>query len=383
MRDPPVLPSIGSFKSIPHVAASEVGRLAICPLRFVFDHDLALRRVQAYAATAMLGTAAHEAVAAMIKAQGDGRSSTNLGSTRGVARGAFDQALTLGCRRRNSVIAERGELPGDSTEEARSLPFYGMTRARLARFAEQRFGEFWLWTEPVFHERGHGPPSEKGGRLRHGVEAVEAELRLRSRDGLVVGVADCVDSRDGKVVIEELKSGEVTPERLESWRHQLLIYAQLYREQHGHIPDLLRVHSLAGGTHEFQCVPDEAADAVARARAALQDLNRRIEAGAVASELARPSEAGCNNCPHRPWCEPYWQASAPGLNAGDVEGRVASVDGWEAEVTVATGRAVRVDFSGVRVAPSAGSRLRICGSRSTEEGSLRCVSGTSVWRVNL
>jgi hypothetical protein len=276
------------------------------------------------------------------------------------------------------VIAERGELPGDSTEEPSGLPFYGMTRARLARFAEQRFGERWLWAEPSFVRRRAGQPADAGGPA---LRAIEAELPIRSGDGLVRGVADSVDGRDGKVVIEELKSGEVTPERLERWKHQLLIYAHLYREQYGRVPDLLRVHSLPGGTHEFPCAEDEARNAVAETRAALQDLNRRIDAGVAASDLARPSEAGCSQCSHRPWCEPYWTASAPGSNGADVEGNVASADGWEADVALSASRTVSVDFKALRIAPGIGSRLRICGSLPGKDGALRCGRGTSVWRV--
>src|SRR5688500_982021 len=120
------MPAIGAFKNVPYVGASESERLMACPRRFVFDHNPVLRRLQPYSAAAVVGTAAHSALAALIRAQSGGALPGNDGQTRSVARNAFDHALTAECGRRDAVIAERGALPGDSTEEPSALPFYSM-----------------------------------------------------------------------------------------------------------------------------------------------------------------------------------------------------------------------------------------------------------------
>jgi hypothetical protein len=281
------------------------------------------------------------------------------------------------CQRRDAAIAERGELPGDSTDAPRGLPFYAMTRARVARFAEQRFGELWLWPVPRLDVR----PLHHAGEKRERSRDVEPELPLQSRDGLIRGSADAVDQGKSDVVIEEFKTGKATPERLKSWKQQLLIYAHLYREQYGQLPKLLRVHSLASGAYDFPCVEEEAANAAEVTRAALHELNQRIASGARPEDLARPSESACKRCPHRAWCEPYWSAAAPGSNGMDVDGTIVSADGWEADLVGPPGTVIRVSFKALRVALRVGMRVRICGARIGSEGKLTCDRTTSVWRV--
>jgi hypothetical protein len=380
----PMLPKIDAFKSAPHIAASQAERLLACELRFLLDQDLALRSMQPYSAAALVGTAAHAALAALTRAHEARPLDEAPKDTRAVARQAFDLALTFECSRRDRAIASRGELPGDSTEEPSALPFYSMTRARLARLVHERFGPDWSWREPIFGERAASittTSTRHDALTRHDLRAIEPELRLRSADGLIVGVADSVEQHDGTVVIEELKSGEATTERLAGWRRQLLIYGHLYSEQFGHAPSLLRVRSLPDGVRDFPYAADEAAQAVDDLRAAFRALNARIATGASAGELARPSQAGCPGCPHRPWCEPYWAAGVAIRSDADLEGMIGEVDGWTAVIEVISGTTLRVDFRASGVAPRAATRVRICGARLDPGGTLRCTRLTSVWRV--
>lgn len=371
----PVLPAIGAFKSVPRVSASQAERLRACPLRFVLDQDPGLRRMQPYSAAAIVGTAAHAALAALIRALGGAPRAETAKSTRALARQAFDAALALECRRRDRGIAARGELPGDSMDAPSALPFYGMTRARFSRFAEERFGAEWPWPEPSVGDR-HSSGSREA---REPVRELEPEFRIASADGSLVGIADVIERSDGRVVIEELKSGEATPERLASWRLQLQINAHLYFERYGRAPDLLRVMSLSDGTREFPYESAEGAKVAAELRNALAAVNARIGSGATAAELAKPSAAECGSCPHRPWCEPYWETA--GESDTDAEGTVIATDGWIATLQTARGAAARVDLRASAVTLSAGMQVRICGARRDQEGTLRCTRTTSVWRV--
>jgi hypothetical protein len=370
-----MLPVINAFNSVPHVSASQAERLLACPLRFVLDQDPALRRMQPCSAAAIVGTAAHAALAALIRAFGGAPRAEAAGHTRALARQAFDAALALECRRRDRLIAARGELPGDCMEAPSAVPFYGMTRARFSRFAEERFGAEWLWPEPSVGERPTGTAAREA---RDPVRELEPEFRIASADGSMVGIADVIERSGGGVVIEELKSGEVTPERLASWRLQLQINAHLYFERFGRAPDLLRVISLSDGTREFAYESTEGAKVAAQLRDALAAVNARIGSGATAAELARPSAPECCSCPHRPWCEPYWETA--GESDADTEGTVIATDGWIATLQTARGT-VRVDLKASAVTLSTGSHVRLCGARRDQNGTLRCGRTTSVWRV--
>lgn len=375
MTSPPPLPRLQPLGKVAHVGASELDCLRSCPLRFLLDRDQTLRKLQPYAASAALGIAAHATLASLLSAQRTRSEIENL--TRTVAQDVFDQALARECAKRDAAIAERGRLSGDSTEAPAALPYASMTRARVTRFAAQRFGESWHWRVPTLFERGRG---NAAGSHRID-EGVEPELGLRSGDGTLRGIADAVTRKGTSVLIEEFKSGESTPERLDNWKHQLLLYAYLYREQRGVLPSALRVHSLASGSYEFPCTGAEAEETAARARADLLALNSSIDRGATAEDLARPAEKTCSQCLHRPWCESYWAAAAPGSNGADLEGTVGDTNAWEASLLLRSGQSVRVNFRALRIVPSRGERLRICSARLENANSIHCVRGTSVWRA--
>ena len=377
MPELPLIPEIVELQQIPHLSASETGALLECPLRVAFDHDGRLKDLQPFAARAVVGTAAHLALATLIRAHNRGLAGGEGAPTRGIAGRAFDDALAHECARRDARIRERGLLPGDSTEPPPALPFYGMTRARLARFAATRFGDRWIWQAPRLATPPTPRPNNSHGQLR----PVEAEVPLASEDGLLRGFADIVEQDEAGAIIEEFKTGEPTPERLERWKRQLLIYAKLYRDRYGCVPGKLRLHSLAAGPVEFPYVEEEAASAVVDARNALVELNGRIANGAGARELARPSATACAGCPHRAWCEPYWSFATTARCATDVEGRVLGIDGWDADLQLRTGERRRVEFKALHVLPQVGSEIRVCNAFMSPSGTLACHRQTSVWRV--
>jgi hypothetical protein len=204
---------------------------------------------------------------------------------------------------------------------------------------------------------------------------------LASEDGLLKGFADIVEQDERGPIVEEFKTGEPTPERLERWKRQLLIYAKLYRDRYGSAPRKLRLQSLGAGAIEFPYIEEEAASAVADARNALVELNGRIANGAGATELARPSATVCAGCPHRAWCEPYWSSATPALGATDVEGRVLSTNGWDAELQFRTGERGRVELKALHILSQAGTDIRVCDAFVATSGTLACRRQTSVWRV--
>jgi hypothetical protein len=378
----PLVPALGPPRSVSCVSASGASRLLECPLRFCLDQDPRLRRFQPFVASALIGSAAHAALAALIQARASAPAMAAAARTREIARHAFDEALVDECKRRDEVISERGELPGESIEPPASLPFYAMTRARVARFAGKRFGEEWVWPVPQRKERSVGS-SQGTARDRRRDGVMDPELPLQSEDGIVRGIADAVlRGANADVVVEEFKTGEATPERLAAWKYQLLIYAKLYRDQYAVPPSVLRIHSLQSGVAEFPYVERDAAEAVALARKALADLNRRIAGGATPADLARPSELTCKHCPHKAWCEPYWAGGALGPEGADVEGVVLGTDGWEVELRANSGTVMRVDFRTLHTLPPVGARLRISGARQTVGGALSCARSTTVWRMS-
>jgi hypothetical protein len=106
-----------------------------------------------------------------------------------------------------------------------------------------------------------------------------------------------------------------------------------------------------------------------------------LASGAGPGDLARPSAAGCTNCRHRAWCDSYWLAGTPGSEGGDVEGTVINVDGWLAELESRSGERVTLNSRALRVTPSSGMRVRVCGARAVSVGVLLCRQGTSLWRL--
>ena len=355
----PVLPKVSGPIELPHITASQAWDLLGCPWRVVLDYDSALKALRPLTAAAILGTAAHAAFAALERARASRGPSTSPMVTQDVARSTFEDALADACARRDHAIANRGSIPGEANEPPRALPFYGLTRARVGRLARQRFGEEWRWSIPRL--RAAQSDIARDRRPAATGAMVGAEVPLFAADGFLRGIADQIRHTPDGDDIEELKSGELTAERLEGWQFQLQIYAHLFREMTGRSPKRLRVISLHGATHEFSVNQLEAEAAARSALDALARTNAEIRRGSGARELARPTSESCRYCHHRPWCDPYWDA--PTKPPQDIEGSVTALDGWRATVRISATSLVEVDFKSLAVVPAVGDRVRICGAR--------------------
>lgn len=369
------LPAASSPRPIGSVSVSEAEQLMTCRLRVVFNNDPVLRSMRPTPASALLGTAAHNAIASMSNAARDANQEVAPAPTRLIAQQTFDNALRALCERRDEQIATRGILPGECTEIADSLPFYAITRSRFSRVARNRFGEQWRWKKPV-PSRATGRDREPPDRLGIGVHA---EVPLHSQDGRLRGIADEIVVSMHGAEIEEFKTGELTPERLPGWTLQLVLYAHLLEQRYQIRPSRLRIRCISGDTHEIACDIRAAHDEAARVLDELSRLNEQIAAGARAADLAAPSTAACARCAHRPWCGSYWTTSSA-RSDNDVDGVVVSVTGWRASIVTSSETAV-VDFRWYGSLPSAGDRIRICDARRESNGMVVPERSSSVWSL--
>lgn len=370
MKQIPTIPDVVRVSPLQHVSASAAWLLLRCPLQVVFDTEPTLRCLRPHKSSALLGTAAHIAVASLARAQGLSRSGTSA-PTQEVAGKIFDAALHAECDRRDRDVRERGEVPGDALDPPAKLPYCALTRARVKRFAKARFGAEWKWSEP------HLTPHTSRRRVDQPALPQGNEVALASHDGRLRGSADSVRISPVGPEIEELKSGELTPERIVAWKFQLLLYGWLYHSSVGTPPSVLRIVSIHGDMTEFPYCETEAAAAAERAVAALLEVNAQIRQKASAARIGRPSEEVCRFCDHRPWCDSYWIDRPAGDS--DIEGTVQSATGWKATIREGK-RSVEIDFKPFGTIPQLGDRLRICGMRETTNGTVADRS-TAVWRV--
>jgi hypothetical protein len=369
------LPAASSLRPIGSVSVSEAEQLMTCRLRVVFNNDPVLRLMRPTLASALLGTAAHNAIASMSNAARGANQEAALAPTRPIAQQAFDDALRALCERRDEQIATRGILPGECTATADSLPFYAITRSRFSRVARNRFGEQWCWKKPV-SSRATGREREPPERMGIGVHA---EVPLHSHDGRLRGIADEIVVNAHDAEIEEFKTGELTPERLPGWTLQLVLYAHLWEQRYQIRPSRLRIRCISGDTHEILCDMRAAHDEAARVLDELSRLNEQIASGARAADLASPSRAACGRCAHRQWCDSYW-ATSSARSDNDVDGVVVSISGWRASIATSSETAV-VDFRWYGSLPSVGARIRICDAKRESNGMVVPEQSSSVWSL--
>ena len=151
------------------------------------------------------------------------------------------------------------------------------------------------------------------------------EVRVSARGGKVRGSIDEVYLSGGRVVLRDLKTGNVrrsgtsTPEAKQEYATQLRMYAGMYAEDseisEGKWPDSLELVPLYGPPLVVPYERAECTTLLDQAVAALATVNEVIEVheNFEAEELlARPSPDTCRWCPYRPACSAYRTASAAG-----------------------------------------------------------------------
>jgi len=152
---------------------------------------------------------------------------------------------------------------------------------------------------------------------RPGPSPDRVEQSLAGFGGRLRGRVDRVVERDGRVEIEDYKTGAIyetgregSPELRAGYRRQALLYAALYRDVTGTWPAAAHIVSL-GGERVTVDIEPRVAQALAQETLDLLDrYNRKVASGATVEQLAQPSSTACPRCPYQAICTPFWEAVA-------------------------------------------------------------------------
>jgi CRISPR/Cas system-associated exonuclease Cas4 (RecB family) len=131
----------------------------------------------------------------------------------------------------------------------------------------------------------------------------EFECALKSKDGMIAGIADHIELFHGGVRITDYKTS-LSLDDIDKHRNQLLLYAYLYFDSHGDWPSALTLDYVLMRKRVPVEVDREIAIKLAdEARTIAASLPYTLDV----ETLARPGPA-CKYCSYRPWCQPYWRA---------------------------------------------------------------------------
>lgn len=161
---------------------------------------------------------------------------------------------------------------------------------------------------------------------------VFSETVLTDGPRRLYGQLDVVVSGAGDGAVIDLKTGDSGTSAIsDDVRTQLLIYAHLFREKHGHLPGKLLAFSLRYGALQTEFSQSD-----------IDALLTRIEnARDTQPRLAVPDPTGCRFCRRRLGCEPHWEAADMWEDPDCMEGRIVKVERSRAGLTavrVATSR---------------------------------------------
>jgi hypothetical protein len=243
------------------------------------------------------------------------------------AREAFDRRATLLYQQAHPLLRAKFSSP-------KRLPYYNLYRERAALEAQ-------VSADRV--KRGAAPADSSKDASS---VPFYAERKLVSRDGLVIGRPDFIDTAGGEVV--DYKTGASFEESADTISavegRQLRLYVHLALENS--LPVSRAVVARADGRRASVDVSKAEADAEGqRARELLGQYN--AVAGVTFLEAAQPSAGNCRFCPCIPFCEAFWQAASPSWSEEcgvHLEGRVESVD----EVTVQGAKLITLRLEGLR-----------------------------------
>ncbi len=364
------------LRPLEYVSPSRVAALEACFLQAAFGADPAYRKLIFRGPRGLLGAACHALLERVWK--GELASEPEGGRRQGLERIWGEEVA------RAEEAAQHPSAPTRHLGPARRWPGYALQRARVLRRAEALLGR----RRTVGRGGDSGAFSERGYRAYGG--------RMRGR-------ADLVRSVQGRVEIEDYKTGEIYEEaeiggaqallkpRL---RRQLLLYAAMHHSETGEWPRSGHIVPLAGERASIEVDPYEAAQEAEAALELLDRFNAQVARGQGSGSLASPSEDACRLCSFKAFCEPFWmQVSASwtwGGVSATIEGVVlqANIGGtgnWTAKVRVERGNVERGTYTvrGSRdIGLGRGERLRAVNLLLKEaEGSptLVVTSYTELW----
>ena len=200
-----------------------------------------------------------------------------------------------------------------SPPSPRDWPFYATTKARtLVRLR----GDMVRYREWAAHGDGGN------------AALVENEMRDDSIN--LAGRADRIERKDDRIVVVDLKAGAEVDSISEDNRRQLMLYAHLYRTEHGVIPDSIVVMNASGSRFEEAIDPASVDQVIKEFTNATTAFNKAVHTGKDLSLLATPSQQSCRWCTYRVVCAQYWDAVEPEWNDSDAAGVVLSRQGESA-----------------------------------------------------
>ncbi|MFF2110593.1 RecB family exonuclease [Rhodococcus koreensis] len=234
-----------------------------------------------------------------------------------------------------TVIHKLVETATEEAEEVLSQRFDDLTTEANLRLSDDPIQRRWVplaTHAPEYTEmrrraikRAQAAARQFDGRSTRGRRRAGPEVRVSARSGQIRGSIDEVDLSGGRVVLRDLKTGNVrksgtsTPEPKPEYATQLQMYAAMYAEDReisgGRWPDSLELVPLYGAS---LAVPYERAECTALLDEAVQAL--RMVNDVIGSHdnaetlLARPSPEVCRWCPYRPACKAYRCAASVAAN---------------------------------------------------------------------
>jgi CRISPR/Cas system-associated exonuclease Cas4 (RecB family) len=160
--------------------------------------------------------------------------------------------------------------------------------------------------------------------LRQEVDRVKFlhEQWLQTKDGLVIGRADEIMFDGSSATIIDYKTGNVVDESnsenvTRQYQEQLKLYAALFLEEYGKMPDSLIIIGLDGKSHQIYFQKNECLSLLEQLKAILKEVNKTIETNEGVEQiqlaLASPHQLICKYCHYRPICRPYFYARKDSL----------------------------------------------------------------------
>lgn len=292
---PGYLPPISPVDPLSRVSPSRYLNLAECELREVWAANKAEFLLPVHPA-ARVGTVIHRMLEKAGKGEFNLRNSPDVEST-------WNQSVAeVEVEMENSWL-ERSLLP--LSKSVKNFEVQRLRAIQKAREIASGSGSF----KPSSHV------AERSG--------TGCEIWVETPDKKIGGFIDHVFASDGRLVIQDYKTGLVLEQGATknptdpkmAYVTQLSMYAALYFCTFGRWADELQLVSTQGPPITIPVDRDESMRLVEDAKRKLEEINQVVlDADPLPARihgvLARPSPSACRNCLFRPNCEPSWTARA-------------------------------------------------------------------------
>ena len=272
----------------PPVTPTSLEALRLCPLSRCYARSTAGRYPQRVVPSARIGTAVHSTIEKIA--------------------GVATQADTAAACARTALEIFRAKVEWEKTQSFQNPRERNLTWPEEKLFdAENSIIRI---ARLAFTARSASVPI---GHSHH-----EFECTLKSKDGMIAGIADHLELFDGGARITDYKTS-LSLDDLDKHRHQLLLYAFLYFDSHGEWPSALTLDYVLMRKRVPVEVDREIAIKLAdEARTIAGSLPYMLDV----EKLARPGPA-CKYCSYRPWCQSYWRA----VQYFDIPERFSGIEG--------------------------------------------------------